>query len=132
MLARCGVSFIPRPTLRMAGPATGAAGHRRARAARESAGSGPGLPTVPGREWWPVSALGRAVHLLPAGEVFRQGYGSTSVALCGELVTSGPDGQKELANDLPQDVCGAPGMAVNVCPYFIYAAHLEFRDQVTG
>ena len=29
------------------------------------------------------------VHLLPLGELFRQGYGaSTSVAVCGELVTS--------------------------------------------
>jgi hypothetical protein len=30
---------------------------------------------------------GSAVHLLPAGEVFRHGYGgSASVAVCGELV----------------------------------------------
>lgn len=31
----------------------------------------------------------RRVHLLTADEVFRQGYGSTSVAVCGELLTSG-------------------------------------------
>ncbi|MGH3824146.1 MAG: hypothetical protein ACRDRA_15150 [Pseudonocardiaceae bacterium] len=38
---------------------------------------------------------GRAVHLLTAGEAFRQGYPSTSVAVCGELVTSGPDGEND-------------------------------------
>ncbi|MGH3673342.1 MAG: hypothetical protein ACRDSH_22405 [Pseudonocardiaceae bacterium] len=32
------------------------------------------------------------VHLLPAGEAFRHGYESTAVAVCGEPVTSGPDG----------------------------------------
>ncbi len=42
-----------------------------------------------------MSALGRAVHLLPAGELFRQGYPSTSVAVCGELVTNGPDGDED-------------------------------------
>lgn len=40
-----------------------------------------------------MRALGRAVHLLPAGEVFR-GW-STSVAVCGELVTSEPDGDED-------------------------------------
>ncbi len=42
-----------------------------------------------------MSALGRAVHLLPAGELFRQGYPSTSVAVCGELVTSRPDSEED-------------------------------------
>jgi hypothetical protein len=36
------------------------------------------------------------VHLLPMGELFRQGYGeSTSVAVCGELVTSGVSGDED-------------------------------------
>ncbi len=39
--------------------------------------------------------LGRAVHLLPAGEHFQQGYASTPVAVCGELVTSAPGGEEE-------------------------------------
>lgn len=39
---------------------------------------------------------GSAVHLLPAGEVFRHGYGgSASVAVCGELVASGSDGEED-------------------------------------
>jgi hypothetical protein len=42
-----------------------------------------------------VSTDARAVHLLPAGELFEQGYPSTSVAVCGELVTSAPDGDEE-------------------------------------
>ncbi|MGH3975003.1 MAG: hypothetical protein ACRDS9_16985 [Pseudonocardiaceae bacterium] len=42
-----------------------------------------------------MSAPEQAVHLLPAGEVFRQGYPSTSVAVCGELVTSEPDGEND-------------------------------------
>lgn len=42
-----------------------------------------------------MSALDRAVHLLPAGEVFRQGYGSTSVAVCGELVTRETDTEND-------------------------------------
>lgn len=42
-----------------------------------------------------MNTLGRAVHLLPAGELFRHGYGSTPVAVCGELVTSGADGQED-------------------------------------
>ena len=33
----------------------------------------------------------------------------------------------ELASDLPQDVYG--DMFVKVCPYFIYAAHLECLNQ---
>ena len=37
----------------------------------------------------------RAVHLLPAGEVLWQGYPSTPVALCGELVSSAPDGEED-------------------------------------
>lgn len=41
------------------------------------------------------SALGRAVHLLSAGEVFRQGYLSTSVAVCGEPVTSAADSEED-------------------------------------
>lgn len=41
-----------------------------------------------------MSTLGRAVHLIPAGEAFRQGYGSTSEAVCGELVNSEPDGEE--------------------------------------
>jgi hypothetical protein len=43
----------------------------------------------------PESALGRTVHLLPAGEVFRQGYPATSVAVCGEPVTSGADSEED-------------------------------------
>jgi hypothetical protein len=39
-----------------------------------------------------VSTQERGVHLLPAGEPFRQGYPNTSVAVCGEPVTSGPNG----------------------------------------
>ncbi|HET9257938.1 MAG TPA: hypothetical protein VFO16_22430 [Pseudonocardiaceae bacterium] len=31
------------------------------------------------------------VHLLAAGELFRQGYPSTGLAVCGQPVTSGPD-----------------------------------------
>ncbi|MGH3823349.1 MAG: hypothetical protein ACRDRA_11055 [Pseudonocardiaceae bacterium] len=38
---------------------------------------------------------GRAVHLLPAGEVSRQGCPSTSVAVCGEPVTSGSDSEDD-------------------------------------
>jgi hypothetical protein len=38
--------------------------------------------------------VGRAVHLLPAGELFEQGYPNTSVAVCGEPVTSRPDGDE--------------------------------------
>lgn len=37
------------------------------------------------------------MHLLPAGELFRQGYPSTSVAVCGELVTSKPDSEENPA-----------------------------------
>lgn len=48
------------------------------------------MPAVPGRGC-PVSALGQSVHLLPAGELFEQGYPSTSVAVCGEPVTTAPD-----------------------------------------
>jgi hypothetical protein len=51
------------------------------------------LPGVP--VWWPVSALGRAVHLLTAGEIFRQGCPSTSVAVRGEPVTSGADSEDD-------------------------------------
>lgn len=39
--------------------------------------------------------MGLGVHLLPAGKVFRQGYPSTSVAVCGALVTSGPDSEED-------------------------------------
>ena len=42
----------------------------------------------------PESALGRTVHLFPAGELFRQDYSGTFVAVCGEPVTSGPDSQE--------------------------------------
>jgi hypothetical protein len=38
----------------------------------------------------PVSAVREAVHLLPAGELFGQGYPGASVAVCGEPVTKGP------------------------------------------
>lgn len=38
---------------------------------------------------------GQAVHLLAAGEVFRQGCGGALVAVCGEAVTSGPDGEED-------------------------------------
>jgi hypothetical protein len=51
-----------------------------------------GLPRVPVS---PVSALGRASHLLAAGELFRQGYLGTSVAVYGEPVTSGPDSEDD-------------------------------------
>lgn len=43
----------------------------------------------------PVNALGRAVHLLAAGEMFWQGYPCTPVAVCGEPVTNGPDSEEE-------------------------------------
>ncbi len=36
----------------------------------------------------PESALGRTVQLLPAGELFRQGYPVTSVAVCGAPMTA--------------------------------------------
>lgn len=39
----------------------------------------------------PVTALGRAVHLLAAGEMFRRGYPCTPVAVCGEPLTSEPE-----------------------------------------
>lgn len=42
----------------------------------------------------PVSAPGWAVHVLPAGELFERGYPSTLVAVCGEPVISGPDGDE--------------------------------------
>jgi hypothetical protein len=41
-----------------------------------------------------MSAL-RSVHLLSAGEVFREGYPTTSVAVCGEPVTSGLDSDED-------------------------------------
>jgi hypothetical protein len=41
--------------------------------------------------------LPAAVHLLPAGELFQQGYPSTPVAVCGEPVTSEPDYGEELS-----------------------------------
>jgi hypothetical protein len=53
------------------------------------------LHDLPGVPVWPVSALGRASHLLPAGELFRPGYSGTSVAVCGEPVTSGPDSEED-------------------------------------
>lgn len=37
----------------------------------------------------------RSVHLLPAGELFGQGYLGTSVAVCGEPVDSGPVGEND-------------------------------------
>lgn len=42
-----------------------------------------------------VSVLGRTVHLLPAGEVFLQGYPATSVAVCGEPVTGAADSEED-------------------------------------
>ena len=103
MLARCGVSFIPQPPLRVLGPPPGTL----AMGPLVLKGRPPDPPDqiLPGLwAWWrwcPVSGpavighplAGRAVHLLPASEVFRQGYPSTSVALCGEPVTSQPDGE---------------------------------------
>lgn len=50
---------------------------------------------LPGAPVWPVSTLGRAIHLLPASELSRQGYSGTSVAVCGEPVTSGPDNEED-------------------------------------
>jgi hypothetical protein len=41
-----------------------------------------------------ADALG-GVHLLPAGEAFERGYPSTRLAVCGEPVTSAPDGDEE-------------------------------------
>ena len=38
----------------------------------------------------------RSVHLLLAGELFEQGYLSTSVAVCGEPVNSGPADENDL------------------------------------
>lgn len=38
-----------------------------------------------------VNGLGRAVHLFSAGELFRQGYPNSAVAVCGEPVISGAD-----------------------------------------
>ncbi|MGH3694923.1 MAG: hypothetical protein ACRDRX_13210 [Pseudonocardiaceae bacterium] len=40
-------------------------------------------------------SVGRAAHLLPAGEAFRQGYPSTPVAVCGEPMTSAPGGEDD-------------------------------------
>ena len=37
----------------------------------------------------------RSVHLLSADEALRRRYGSMSVAVCGELVTSGTDGEED-------------------------------------
>jgi hypothetical protein len=42
-----------------------------------------------------VRVVSDPVHLLFAGETFQQGYPCTSVAVCGELVTSGPDGEED-------------------------------------
>jgi hypothetical protein len=42
-----------------------------------------------------VTALARAVHLLAAGEMVRRGYPCTPVAVCGEPVTSGPEGEDD-------------------------------------
>jgi len=40
-----------------------------------------------------MSGDARAVHLLPASELFRKGYrADTLVAVCGEVVTSPPNG----------------------------------------
>jgi hypothetical protein len=38
-----------------------------------------------------VSTDARAAHLFPAEEVFRHGYPSTLLAVCGELADSGTD-----------------------------------------
>jgi hypothetical protein len=38
--------------------------------------------------------VSESVHLLSANEVFRQGYPSTLLAVCGESVTSEPDGDE--------------------------------------
>ena len=55
----------------------------------------------------PVSALGRAVHLLAAGEVFWRGYPSTSVAVCGALVSSGAGSSAEDPRYCPECVRAA-------------------------
>jgi hypothetical protein len=39
-----------------------------------------------------ATELGQGVHLVPAGEVFRDRYPSTLLAACGEPVTSRPEG----------------------------------------
>jgi hypothetical protein len=38
-----------------------------------------------------LAPVGPAVHLLAAGELFRRGFPSMGVAVCGEPVSSGPD-----------------------------------------
>jgi hypothetical protein len=40
-----------------------------------------------------ADALG-GVHLLPAGEAFERGYPNTPLAVCGEPVTSAPNGDE--------------------------------------
>lgn len=58
---------------------------------------------------------GRAVHLLPAGEVFRQGYPNTFVTVCGEPVMNAPDSEEEDPSFCPKCVrvalrwCAQPG-----------------------
>jgi hypothetical protein len=59
---------------------------------RTGSGPLPGVCTMSD----PVSAVREAVHLLPADELFRRDYpASTGVAVCGELVTSGPDREED-------------------------------------
>jgi hypothetical protein len=72
------------------------------------------LHDLPGVPVWPVSAPGRAIHLLPVGELFGQGYSGTSVVVCGEPVTSGPDSEEDLSYcpDCASEVlrwCAQPG-----------------------
>jgi hypothetical protein len=47
----------------------------------------------------------RAVHLLPAGELFEQGYPNIPVAICGEPVTSGPDSSEGDPSYCPDCYC---------------------------
>jgi hypothetical protein len=56
------------------------------------------------------------VHLLPAGEVFRQGYPATFLAICGEPVTSAPEGDE---------------MDPGYCPKCVHAA-LRWCAQLTA
>jgi hypothetical protein len=67
-----------------------------------------------------TSVQGRGVHLLPAGEVFRQGYGaSTFITVCGEPMTSGPDSDEVDPGYCPDCVHAAlagMGAEVEPCP----------------
>jgi hypothetical protein len=52
-------------------------------------------------------ALSRAVHLLPAGELFEQGYPRTRVAVCGQPVTTAPQDGGEDPGYCAECICAA-------------------------